>query len=80
MMEPVQIVGLLLCALTGTFVVVCGRPGRQAVMLSGYGLVLACTFFAFQAPDVALSAIVVGAIALPMMILLTLAKVRDLER
>jgi uncharacterized MnhB-related membrane protein len=33
-------------------------------------------FFVFQAPDVALSQIVVGAVALPLMILLALAKIR----
>jgi uncharacterized MnhB-related membrane protein len=33
-----------------------------------------------QAPDVALSGIVVGAVAFPAMILLTLAKVRNRER
>ncbi|MGH2815430.1 MAG: hydrogenase subunit MbhD domain-containing protein [Actinomycetota bacterium] len=35
-------------------------------------------FFVYQAPDVALSQIVVGAVALPLMILLALAKVRAL--
>jgi uncharacterized MnhB-related membrane protein len=33
-------------------------------------------FFIFQAPDVALSQIVIGAVALPLMVLLALAKVR----
>jgi len=42
--------------------------------------VLAVLFFTLQAPDVALSEIVVGAVALPLMILLTLAKVRGGEK
>jgi len=48
--------------------------------VSFYGLVLALLFFLHQAPDVALSQIVVGAVALPLMILLALAKVRRTEQ
>jgi energy-converting hydrogenase B subunit D len=51
-------------------------PLRQAMVASIYGLILGVLFFLFQAPDVALSQTVVGAVALPMMILLALAKVR----
>ena len=54
-------------------------PLRQAMVASIYGLVLGILFFLFQAPDVALSQTVVGAVALPMMILLALAKVRGGE-
>ena len=54
-------------------------PLRQAMVASIYGLVLGILFFIFQAPDVALSQTVVGAVALPMMILLALAKVRGGE-
>jgi uncharacterized MnhB-related membrane protein len=45
---------------------------------SFYGLVLGIMFLVYQAPDVALSQITVGAVALPLMILLALAKVRAL--
>ena len=48
-------------------------PLRQAMVTSIYGLVLGILFFLFQAPDVALSQTVVGAVALPMLILLALA-------
>jgi energy-converting hydrogenase B subunit D len=54
-------------------------PLRQAMVASIYGLVLGILFFLFQAPDVALSQTVVGAVALPMMILLALAKIRGGE-
>ena len=54
-------------------------PLRQAMVASIYGLVLGILFFVFQAPDVALSQTVVGAVALPMMILLALAKTRGGE-
>ncbi|HLH57981.1 MAG TPA: DUF4040 domain-containing protein [Streptosporangiaceae bacterium] len=47
--------------------------------LSGYGLLLALLFLVFQAPDVTLSELTVGAVALPILFLLTLAKVRKRE-
>ena len=78
-MTAVQDVALLLVALVGTLVVLSRQPARQAVMVSLYGLVLSVLFFAVAAPDVALSSLVVGAVALPLMILLTLAKVRRSE-
>lgn len=53
------------------------RPLRQAMLASIYGLALGVLFFVFQAPDVALSQTVVGAVALPLMILLALAKVQE---
>jgi energy-converting hydrogenase B subunit D len=63
-------------AVSATSVVLARDPLRQAMVASIYGLVLGILFFVFQAPDVALSQTVVGAVALPMMILLALAKVR----
>jgi energy-converting hydrogenase B subunit D len=72
---------LVLVAVCGTCVVLARDPLRQALMASLYGLVLGILFFVFQAPDVALSQTVVGAVALPLMILLALARVRrDEER
>ena len=44
-------------------------------MASVYGVALAVLFLAFQAPDVALSQIVVGAVALPAMIIYALRKI-----
>ena len=41
-----------------------------------YGLTLGILFFSFQAPDVALSNIVIGAVAMPTMILLAIAKTK----
>ena len=50
-----------------------------ALVASVFGFSLAILFLAFQAPDVALSQIVVGAVALPAMILLALRKVQRRE-
>jgi energy-converting hydrogenase B subunit D len=71
-----QIAILVMVAVAGTAVVLTRDPTSQVIGLSFFGLLLALMFFIFQAPDVALSQIVVGAVALPLMFLLTLAKVR----
>jgi uncharacterized MnhB-related membrane protein len=73
---------LLLVGVAGAGVVLTRDPLRQSIAVSFYGLILALMFFVHQAPDVALSQIVVGAVALPLMILLALAKVhrQDEER
>ena len=42
-------------------------------------MLLALLFFVLQAPDVALSEIVVGSVALPAMLFLAIAKVRQHE-
>jgi uncharacterized MnhB-related membrane protein len=66
---------LLLLAISAAGVVGTRDPLKQAIAVSFYGLQLALIFFLHQAPDVALSQIVVGAVALPLMILLALAKI-----
>jgi uncharacterized MnhB-related membrane protein len=72
----VQVVTLTMVALAGLGVVLTRDPLRQAIVVSFFGMLLGLLFFEFQAPDVALSQIVVGAVAAPLMILLALAKVR----
>ena len=71
---------LALVAVGGTCVVAVRDPLRQAMVASFFGILLALLFFVLQAPDVALSEIVVGAVALPLMILLSLAKIRGGQR
>ncbi|HSU68707.1 MAG TPA: hydrogenase subunit MbhD domain-containing protein [Tepidisphaeraceae bacterium] len=63
-------------ALTGTAVVLTRDPLNQIIGVSFFGMLLALMFLILQAPDVALSQIVVGAVALPLMVLLALAKIR----
>ncbi len=79
-MSVLQAVTLVLVAGGGTAVVATRDPLRQAMMASLFGILLALLFFVLQAPDVALSEIVVGTVALPLMILLSLAKVRGGQR
>jgi len=71
---------LLFVAVAGGAVVFTREPASQAIVVSFYGLLLAIMFFVFQAPDVALSQIVVGALALPLMILLALARMKKQEQ
>jgi energy-converting hydrogenase B subunit D len=75
-MRELQAGLFVLLALGGLAVVLTRDPLRQALTVGVYGLVLALLFFVLQAPDVALSQIVVCTVAVPVMILLTLAKVR----
>ncbi len=75
-MTELQAALFVLLAAGGLAVVLMRDPLRQALLVGIYGLLLALTFFVLQAPDVALSQIVVCTVAVPVMILLTLAKIR----
>jgi uncharacterized MnhB-related membrane protein len=79
MMDALQITILILVAVGATAVVLIRERVRQVLALSVYGVLLAVLFLAFQAPDVTLSELTVGAVALPIILLLTLAKIRKRE-
>ena len=74
-MSALLAVELTLVAAAGLVVVMIREPARQAVALGVFGLLLALLFFSVQAPDVALSEIVVGSVALPAMLFLAIAKI-----
>jgi energy-converting hydrogenase B subunit D len=78
-MTLLQIAALSGVAIGGSAVVLARDPLRQVLVLSVFGMSLAMLFFVFQAPDVALSEIVVSTVGLPVMILLALRKVRENE-
>jgi uncharacterized MnhB-related membrane protein len=75
-MDILQVTVLALVAAAATVVVRTKERAKLVLVLSGYGMLLAILFFAFQAPDVALSELTVGAVALPLILLLAIAKVR----
>ena len=81
-MTVLQVAGLAAVAIGGTAVIAARDPLRQTLVLAIYGMALTMLFFVFQAPDVALSEIVVTSVGLPVMILLALRKVhqQDQER
>jgi energy-converting hydrogenase B subunit D len=76
----VQLAALILVAVTGTAVVLTPEALRQALVLGVFGLALTILFFTFQAPDVALSEIVVSTVGLPLIILLALRRIKEQER
>jgi energy-converting hydrogenase B subunit D len=73
---PLQLAILLLVAVAGTSVVLCRDVLRQAVVNGAYGLALTLLFVVFQAPDVALSMLVVGAVAYPLVLVVAIKKTR----
>jgi len=79
LMDVLQVTILVLVAAGATGVVLVRDPVRQVIALSVYGVLLAVLFLVFQAPDVTLSELAVGAVALPIVLLLTLAKIRKRE-
>ena len=76
-MTTLQLAALIVVAISGTAVAVTPVPIRQALVLSVYGFALTALFFTFQAPDVALSEIVVGGIGLPIVILAALRRLSE---
>lgn len=69
--------GLLALIAVSAFVIVrTDDVTHQLLALGFYGLLFALLFFVFQAPDVALSQITVGAIALPLMIMLAITRMK----
>jgi energy-converting hydrogenase B subunit D len=78
--SAIQAVALLVVAVLGTVVVLVPEVLRQTLALAVYGLALTVLFFIFQAPDVALSEIVVSAVGLPVIVLAALRKVREQDR
>ena len=76
-MIPLQLAVLVFVAVLGTVVVLVREPLRQIVLISLYGLVLVVLFMVFQAPDVALSMLVVVTIAYPLVVLVAISRVRD---
>lgn len=67
---------LILIGVSALMVVRTRDVTSQIFSLSFYGILLALMFFYFRAPDVALSQIVVGAVALPLMVMLAIARMK----
>jgi uncharacterized MnhB-related membrane protein len=76
-MTALQFVALTMVAVAATAVVLVDDPLRQCMVASMLGLFLTSTFFVLQAPDVALSMLVVASVVVPALVLLALARVRD---
>jgi uncharacterized MnhB-related membrane protein len=75
-MSALHFLAYLLVAAGALAVVLTREPRRQAIVFSVYGLLLAFLFFVLQAPDVALSQLTVGVVAMPLMLIVTLRRLR----
>ncbi|MFG2793337.1 hydrogenase subunit MbhD domain-containing protein [Streptomyces sp. NPDC048419] len=76
MADALIVVALLLVAASATVAVVTRDPMRQALVLSVLGVVLAVLFTVLQAPDVALSQLAVGSALTPLLVMLSVRKIR----
>lgn len=65
---------IVLVGAGGLAVVLSYDPLRQAIVNAIFGVLLVLLFTVFQAPDVALSALVVTTVAFPFILLITLTK------
>jgi energy-converting hydrogenase B subunit D len=77
---PLQAVAFALVALGAPLVVLTRDPLRQALVNGIYGVSLVCLFVVLQAPDPALSMLVVSGIGYPLVILAAIARVRGHQR
>jgi uncharacterized MnhB-related membrane protein len=73
---PLQAVALALVALGAPAVVLSRDPLKMIVVNGFYGLTLVLLFVIYGAPDVALSMLVVGTVAYPLVVLVAIARVR----
>jgi multicomponent Na+:H+ antiporter subunit A len=76
---PLQAVALGIVALAAPAVVLSRDPLKMIVVNGLYGLSLVLLFVIYGAPDVALSMLVVGTVAYPLVVLVAIARVRARE-
>lgn len=79
-MIPLQAMCIALVALGAAAVVAARDIVRQALVLSLYGFALVALFVVYQAPDVALSALAVGGVAYPLVLVAAIARVTETQR
>lgn len=70
---------LLLVGVAGTATVLNGNPVNQALVMAVFGLSFTVLALVLQAPDVALSMLVVGSAIVPMIVLLAIAAGRKTD-
>lgn len=77
---PLQAAAFAVVVLGAPLVVLTRDPLRQALVNGIYGVSLVCLFVVLEAPDPALSMLVVSGIAYPLVILAAVARVRGGKR
>ncbi|MFF4957780.1 Na(+)/H(+) antiporter subunit B [Streptomyces sp. NPDC001222] len=78
--DPLIVVVLLLVAAVATAAVAVRDPVRQALVLALLGVCLALLFTVAQAPDVGLSQLAVGSAVTPLLIMLSVRKIRRRQK
>jgi uncharacterized MnhB-related membrane protein len=78
MLDALNLIFLVGLLVTAVLVVRVRRVIDAVLIFSAFGTFLTLIFFQMQAPDVALSEAAVGAVAIPMVLLISLAKIRTL--
>ena len=73
---PLQATAFVLVACFATLVALCADPLRQLILTGVYGLLLVVLFVVLQAPDVALSMLVVSTVAYPVIVLIAISRTR----
>jgi uncharacterized MnhB-related membrane protein len=73
---PLQATVFALVALGAPAVALVRDPLRQIVVSGLYGFALVATFVVMQAPDVALSMLVVSTVAYPLVVLVAIFRIR----
>ncbi len=76
-MPVLQGTALVLVAVMATVVVLVTDPKRQIFLYSMYGLAMTIVLVLLQAPDVALSELAVGSVAVPFAVLATLVRMEQ---
>lgn len=77
---PLQAVVFALVVLGAPLVVLTRDPLRQALVNGVYGVTLVCLFVVLEAPDPALSMLVVSGVAYPLVIVAAIARLRGERR
>lgn len=79
-MTALILVSITVVGATGTIVTLTADPQRQAIVLAVFGLALTVLFMVLQAPDVALSQLLIGGVVVPLMVMLTVRTVQRRHR
>ena len=74
MIEILQGLAFVLVMAAATAVVFTRQVRHQVIVFSGFGVTLALLFTVLHAPDVALSEIAVGSVAMPFLVITVLAR------
>lgn len=78
-MSALTSVAVVAMGVVGTVVVLVRDPFRQVLVTSVFGVVTAVVMLLLGAPDVALSEIVVGGVVVPVVVLLALSRLGEMD-